>query len=126
MQSSRQKSNAPRASGHALWHQLHSALKRSISGRVSMSTMALDERHESSMMEELPAEVLTHVLGFMDIPARVKLARCNTTLQRRVYQECQQATMTFRVSKESTSSSSRTASYVGCSRECMLTLSQRN
>jgi len=47
--------------------------------------------HESGMMEQLSTDALTHVLSFLDIPARVKLARCNTTVQQRVYQECQQA-----------------------------------
>lgn len=43
------------------------------------------------MMEQLPTEVMTHFMEFMDIPTRVKLAGCNTTLQRRVFRECSQA-----------------------------------
>lgn len=36
-------------------------------------------------------EVMVNVLAFSDIPTKVKLARCNPTLQRRVYRECSEA-----------------------------------
>jgi len=36
-------------------------------------------------------EVMVNVLDFSDIPTKVKLARCNPTLQRRVYRECSEA-----------------------------------
>jgi len=53
--------------------------------------MALNERNERSIMEELPTETMVHILDFADIPTRLQLARCNLSLQRRVYHECQQA-----------------------------------
>lgn len=48
----------------------------------------LAARQEESMMEGLPTEIMTKVLVYLDIPSRIKLARCNLTLQRRVYREC--------------------------------------
>ena len=36
------------------------------------------------------------LMDFMDIPSRVKLARCNTSLQRQVYQECRRAWIEIR------------------------------
>lgn len=43
------------------------------------------------MLERLPTETLVNMLSFNDIPTKVKLARCNLTLQQRVYRECPQA-----------------------------------
>lgn len=42
-------------------------------------------------MEHLPTEILVRILLFLDIPAKVKLARCNLTLQQRVYRDCSDA-----------------------------------
>ena len=42
-------------------------------------------------MERLPTEILVKVLLYLDIPAKVKLARCNLTLQQRVYRDCSDA-----------------------------------
>jgi len=53
--------------------------------------MALAAGHESSMMEQLPPEIMVRVLDFIDVPTRIKLARCNLTLQQRVYTECRDA-----------------------------------
>ena len=50
-----------------------------------------DKGHESSMMDTLPVDSLTHCLLFMDISTRIKLASLNKTMQRRVYEECKQA-----------------------------------
>ena len=52
---------------------------------------APDEGHENNMMEELPVDALTHCLLFMNISTRIKLASLNKTMQRRVYEECEQA-----------------------------------
>lgn len=40
------------------------------------------------MLEELPVEITTNVVEFLDIASRIKLARPNVTLQRRVYRDC--------------------------------------
>ena len=52
--------------------------------------MAGNERHESSMMEELPPGLMVKVLAFSDIPTRTKLALCSLSLQQRVYRDCPQ------------------------------------
>lgn len=44
-----------------------------------------------NMLEALPIDTLSHVLDFLDIPSRVKLARSNLTVQQRVYRERSQA-----------------------------------
>ena len=42
-------------------------------------------------MERLPTELLVKILHFVDIPAKVTLARCNLTLQQRIYRDCSDA-----------------------------------
>lgn len=58
-------------------------------------TMALVEQ-ETDMMEQLPLDVMVRILDYMDIPTRLKLARCSLTLQRRVYRDCSQAWVSIR------------------------------
>lgn len=58
---------------------------------MTMMAAPDEERQESSMMEDLPVDVLTHILKFMTIEKRVKLAGTNKTLYKRVYRECPQA-----------------------------------
>lgn len=43
------------------------------------------------MLEQLPVEIMTHVLAYMSIVDRIKLARGNSALQQRVYRECPEA-----------------------------------
>lgn len=50
---------------------------------------------QSGTMEGLPVDALAHVLEFLDIPARIKLARCNRAFERKVYRECLQAWKTI-------------------------------
>lgn len=52
---------------------------------------ANDERHELTMMEALPVDLLTHTLVFMDVSSRAKLASCNASLQARIYHDCAKA-----------------------------------
>lgn len=41
-----------------------------------------------TMFEQFPVETLTHILKFLSICSRVKLASCNHTLQQQIYREC--------------------------------------
>lgn len=51
----------------------------------------MNESTMSAMEELLIPEVMTNVLGFLLLSARVELATCSTNLQHRVYQDCSQA-----------------------------------
>jgi len=56
-------------------------------GGSSTSAMALNERHESSMIEQLPVDITTKNVEYLDIATHCKLAGWNSTLQRRIYRE---------------------------------------
>ena len=47
-------------------------------------------------MEQLPTETLVHILGFLDVPSRLQLARGNQALRRKIYRDCAQAWVEFK------------------------------
>lgn len=64
-----------------------------------MAARATTNDHEFTMMEQLPIDLTCHILGFMDIPIRLKFAGLNNRLRRRVFQECSDAWRTIDFSK---------------------------
>lgn len=53
--------------------------------------MALHKRHEMSSLEQVSLDPFTHILEYVNVVDRVKLARSSKALQKRVYQECRDA-----------------------------------
>lgn len=54
------------------------------------------------MIEELPNDLLSHILVFLQISERLKVARCNQSLQHRLYRECPRAWKSIDVSRDDT------------------------
>lgn len=74
-----------------LWPRVASRSTKFWRRRAAMGVPLDEERHKSSMMEQLPVDIMTNIVDVLDIPSRVKLARCNQALQQRVYRDCSKA-----------------------------------
>lgn len=54
---------------------------------AASAAAALGNRATNSMLEQLPVEIMVELLHFMDLPSRLKLARCNSALSRQILRE---------------------------------------
>lgn len=54
------------------------------------------------MIEQVPNEILSHILVFLQVSERLKFARCNPSLQHRIYRECPRAWRTIDCSHDET------------------------
>lgn len=82
------KHGAPLAEGEKTFPAKNNGYARACSKllfhfrRTTMAALEQEERHESSIIEQLPVDILTRILGYMNIEKRVKLVgtRTNKTL----------------------------------------------